>query len=275
MWSTLALATALTLAPHAGGDLKLTNDRATYGYLGPTRTDTKLLPGDIYYIAFDIENLDVGDDGQVLYSMGMDLLNSKGNKEFSQEPRDLKASNDLGGTSMPGYAATEIGTDTAPGEYTLKVTVTDRKSKKNATLTRKFEVLPKGFGLVRSGLTYFGQAPIPAPPLAVVGQGIVANTQIVGFDRDKDNKDQPNIGIEMAIRDESGKPTLGKPASDQVNMVPENLLKNLTMIPISEVVQLNRPGKFTITLRVTDKVSKKTAEVSFPIQVVDLKGGEK
>ena len=102
MWSTLALATALTLAPHAAGDLKLTNARATYGVLGATRADTKILPGDIYYITFDIENLDIGDDGEVRYSMGMELLNNKGKPEYSQEPRDLKARNDLGGTSMPG-----------------------------------------------------------------------------------------------------------------------------------------------------------------------------
>ena len=271
MWSTLALATALTLAPHAGADLKLSNDRATYGFLGPTRTDSKVLPGDIYYVAFDIENLEVGDDGLVLYTMGMDLLNSKGKPEFSQEPRDLQVRNDLGGNRLPAFAYAEIGTDTAPGEYTVKITVTDRRSKKTDTLTRKFEVVAKEFGLVRSNLTYFApQAPVPAPPLAVAGQTFLMNSQVIGFARDKDNKDQPNIGIEMVIRDEAGKPTLPKPLTDEVTKVPENLLKNLTTIPISEVLQLNRSGKFTITLRATDRLTKKTTEVTFPLQVVEL-----
>jgi hypothetical protein len=274
MWSTLALATALTLAPHAGGDLKLTNDRATYGYLGPTRTENKVLPGDIYYVAFDIENLDVGEDGKILYSMGMELLNSKGKPEFSQDPRDLEARNDLGGNRMPGFAAAEIGTDTAPGEYTIKVTVTDRKSKKSDTLTRKFEVGPKEFGLVRTGLTYFSREPPPAPPLGVTGQGILVNAQIVGFTRDKDKKDQPSIGIEMVIKDENGKPTLSKPITDEVTMIPENL-KNIQAIPISLPLQLNRSGKFTVHLRATDRLNKKTAEMSLPLQVLDLKAGEK
>ena len=268
MWSTLALATALTLAPHAGGDLKLTNDRATYGVLGATRTENKLLPGDVYYITFDIENLDVGEDGRVLYSMGMELLNSKGRPEYSQEPRDLEARNDLGGNRMPGFAAAEVGTDTAPGEYTIKVTVTDRRSKKSDTLTRKFEVLPKDFGLVRTYLTYFSQTPVPAPPLAVAGQAILVNCHVVGFMRDK-TSDQPNIGLEMTILDEQGSPvpTLKKPITDEVTM---NVPKNLAALPISMPVQLNRPGKFLVKLRATDRGNNKTAEVSIPLQVLEL-----
>src|SRR5689334_18004183 len=98
MWATLALATALSLAPHQEGELKLTHARSTYGVLGPVRESNKLLPGDIYFVRFDIENLKVGSDGTVLYSMGFELLNSKGNKEYAKDPTELTAKNDLGGT---------------------------------------------------------------------------------------------------------------------------------------------------------------------------------
>jgi hypothetical protein len=265
------LATALTLAPHAGGDLKLTNDRATYGVLGAPRTESKLLPGDIYYITFDIENLDVAEDGKVLYSMGMELLNSKGKAEYSQEPRDLEARNDLGGNRMPGFAAAEVGTDTAPGEYTIKVTVKDRRSMKSDTLTRKFEVLPKSFGLVRTYLTYFSQTPVPAPPMAVAGQAVLFNAHVVGFMRDEKAGDQPNIGLEMSILDDQGAPTLKKPITDEVT---KDVPKNLAALPISMPLQLNRAGKFTVKLKATDRKTNKTAEVSIPLQVVEL-GKEK
>jgi hypothetical protein len=267
MWATLALATALSLAPHQTGELKLTHARSTYGVLGPVRADDKLLPGDLYFVRFDIENLKVGSDGTVLYSMGFELLNSKGNKEYAKEPTDLTAKNDLGGTSMPGFAATEIGVDTAPGEYTMKVTVTDRSSKQTATLERKFEVLPKAFGIVRSMLAYATQSPLAAPSLAVPGQSMYLNFAVVGFTRakDKEGKEgQPSIAIEIVVLDEQGNPTLKKPLTDQVIEAP----KNTTGLPIIEVLQFNRTGKFTIKATVEDRVAKKKATMELPLKVV-------
>jgi hypothetical protein len=271
MWSTLALMTALSLAPHqAAGQLKLANVRATYGVLGATRTDNKLLPGDAYFITYDIENLTVGDDGLVLYGMGMELLNSRGKAEYSKEPQDLTARNALGGNRLPGFAQAEIGTDTAPGEYTLNVTVIDRKSKQKATLTRKFEVLPKDFGLVRASLTYYNPTPLPAPPLAVAGQAFLFNSLIVGFARagkDKDKDEHPDVGVELVILDEQGNPTVKKPIADEAG---KDVPKTALAIPVQVPLELNRPGKFTVKLTATDRLTKKTATVSMPIQVVEL-----
>src|SRR5262249_34189696 len=147
MLGTLVLATAMSLAPNDAGQLKLANERVCYGYLGPTREDTKFLPGDIFFVAFDIDGLSVGDDGSVLYSMGMEVLNSKGGPEYKRDPVPLASNNTLGGKSMPAFMAAEIGTDTSPGKYTLKVTVNDRRANTTAELSREFEVLPAGFGL--------------------------------------------------------------------------------------------------------------------------------
>lgn len=271
MWSTLALMTALSLAPHqAAGELKLTNVRTTYGVLGAPRADSKLLPGDAYFITYDIENLAVGDDGQVLYAMGMELLNSKGKAEYSQEPRDLTYYNNLGGNRMPSFAHAELGTDTPPGEYTLNVTVIDRKSKRKATLTRKFEVLPKDFGLVRPSLAYYGPNPMAAPPLAVVGQTFLFNCLAVGFSRagkDKDKDEHPDVSVELVILDEQGNPTLKKPITEEGG---KEVPKTALAIPIQLPIELNRPGKFTIKVTATDRLAKKTSTVSIPIQVVEL-----
>jgi hypothetical protein len=268
MWATLAFVTALGLAPHQSGDLKLTNVRATYGMLGATRTDNEFLPGDIYFVAFDMENLDVTEDGRVLYSMGMELLDSKGKAVFAKEPQDLEARNDLGGRTMPGFAASEVGTETPQGDYTLKVTVTDRRSKKSDTLTRKFKVLPRDFGLVRAHMAYFAQAPVPAPPLFVVGQAAVVNCGAVGFTRADKGQMQPNIALEMVVLDDQGSPTLKQPITDEVKM---NVPKNLSAIPISLPIQMNRPGKFTIKITAQDKLANKKSTVSIPIQVVETK----
>ena len=74
MLATLALSAAL-YAP-TQGELTLSNARPTYGILGAARKDAdmpKLLPGDQICVSFDIENLKIGDDGKVQYSIGMEV----------------------------------------------------------------------------------------------------------------------------------------------------------------------------------------------------------
>src|SRR5919198_4391549 len=106
MWATLAFAASLSLAPaqQPSGQLKLTNDRVTYGALGATRADTKLLPGDWFYVMFDIENLAVSKSGKVQYSMSMELTNSQGKTEVKKDPQDMEAMASLGGNKMPMFA---------------------------------------------------------------------------------------------------------------------------------------------------------------------------
>src|SRR5207253_753267 len=102
MLTTMTLFAALSLAPAQTGELELTNIRPTYGLMGPARPDNKLLPGDFFFVSYDIENIKVdGKTGKVLYSMGMECVDSKGKTQYKQEPRDLESVNSLGGSRLP------------------------------------------------------------------------------------------------------------------------------------------------------------------------------
>src|SRR5688572_19950855 len=102
MWVSYVLTTALSLTPGQPGDLELVNARVTYGVLGQERPDSKapkLLPGDVFVVSFDINNLKVKKDGRVQYSMGMELTRKgKLKPEFKKDPLDLEALNTLGGS---------------------------------------------------------------------------------------------------------------------------------------------------------------------------------
>src|SRR5713226_7158977 len=100
MLTTAVLIAALSLAPGQAGRLDLTNVRTTYGPLGISRSDTRLLPGDSFCISFDIEGITVDRGGKVLYSMTTVFTDSKGKTVFKQEPRDLEAINALGGSTV-------------------------------------------------------------------------------------------------------------------------------------------------------------------------------
>src|SRR5262249_42951128 len=156
--------------------------------------------------------------------------------------QDQDAFNLLGGNKLPAHAVAAVGLETAAGEYTLKVTVTDRISKKSETLSRKFTVLPKDFGLVQPRLFYLEGAS-PAPDVLVVGHTVLIHGLIVGFARDmKDTKNpQPNIAIEVTVKDEKGQATTMQPLKDSVTA---DVPQDLKAIPISFPLALNRTGKF-------------------------------
>jgi hypothetical protein len=276
MWATLAIASALSLAPAQTGKLEIKNDRITYGILGQERKESKILAGDLFFVSFDLEGLKVQEDGRVRYSIGMELINNKtGKAEFTRTGEEpLEATNALGGMRHPAFAFSEIGTDTVPGEYTLKLTVTDlvNKDKPTATLSRKFEVLPKAFGFVRVNLTTPPIGPqadtIPVPALQVVGQSCMVNFALVGFEVDAKTM-QPNLSVEMRILDDSGKATTAKPF---VGTADKNIPKEFrNIVPMQFLIALNRPGTYTIELTATDNMgTKKTAKQTMKLTVLDL-----
>jgi len=272
MWATLALSAALTVAPAQGGNLTLKNPRPTYGILGQDRKDKDtVLVGDVFTLAFDIDGLQTKEDGAVQYSVGMELFDSAGKSQFKQEPKDLEAVNSLGGNSMPAFALIEIRTDTKPGDYKLKVTVTDRLAKATKELTYPFKVAPPTLGFVQCNLAYPDQGYRPAPPVAAAGQTYWVNFAVVGFDLEK-TKMQPQFSVEMRVLDAAGKPTLSKPATggvDGLKSPVDDAFKKI--LPFQFALQLNRAGRYTIELKVTDKVSGKSATQTMDFTVVETK----
>ena len=66
------------------------------------------------------------------------------------------------------------------------------------------------------------------------------------------------------IASEKGKPILKKPVKFNID---EKVGIDIVVLPVQFLVPLNRPGDFTIELKVTDKVSKKVSAVTLPLRV--------
>src|SRR5438132_6343500 len=90
-----------SLAPGQSGQLKVSNVRTTHGPLGPTRPDNKILPGDLVCLSFDIEGFQANSAGKVLYGVGMEVADSKGDVLFKREPSQVELSNPGSGKSVP------------------------------------------------------------------------------------------------------------------------------------------------------------------------------
>jgi len=274
MWATLTLMSALSMAPGQAGELELSNVRVTYGRLGPTRKDTKFLPGDVYFITFDTEGLQFDKEGKAKYSMKMDLKDPMGKSMFKslEQEKDLFSIQGGGRVTLDAYAA--IQTDTKPGEYTLDLTVTDQASKKTGKLSRKFEVAEKGFGLVRVNAAYDAGGPngpvFPSPGLGCVGQVLFLHFAVTGFDRRDDKMKQPALRLEMRMLDADGKPTLTKPVSEDLPKADDMVPEQLTVIPLFFPLALTKAGKYTVELTASDLLNKnKVSRVTYPITVIE------
>jgi hypothetical protein len=266
MLTTLAFLAALPLAPAQSGSLQLTNPRFTYGILGPVRPDAKVLPGDNLALQFDIENVSVDKEGKVKYSTSLDVLDPGGKSIFMQAPREQEVYNTLGGNSLPGSAAVFIGLEQAPGEYTLKVTVTDTAARKSATLAQKFQVLPKAFGFIGLNTTSDVEGRVPSGILSV-GESLFVNVAVIGFSREGAMK-QPNLVVEMRVLDDKGQPTLPSVPKVFTDVVDKDVPEKAAVVPFQFLVSLNRPGKFTVELKATDKLTNKTVTQKLPFTVV-------
>jgi hypothetical protein len=270
MWTPLLLTSVLALGPAQAGGLHLTNVRNTYGMLGGTRADSKFVPGDVLFVGFDIENISIGDDGRVQYTMAMEAVDKNNKAIFKQDPAEKTDYVPLGGTKLPGRAFLEIGWDQEPGPYTLKLTVTDLKTKATQSFTKPFEVVKREFAVVAVFTSVDVKGDIPAPTTGVVGQAPFIQFALVGFDRAADPKNpkappRPNLTMEMMPVDERGQPTLKKAESLTVT---DGLDEKELGLSMRFMVPLTRPGKFTVRLKATDNLSKKTATFELPLAVL-------
>lgn len=276
MWSSALLVSLLAMSPaQSAGKLTISNIRNTYGELGGARPAGKFMPGDHIHVAFDIDNISIDPEGRVQYRMAMEVLDKDKKPVLKQDPTDKTDFVPLGGGKIPGRAYVSIGLDQEPGIYTIKLTVTDIATKSADAFTVPFEVAKKELAIVQVYTSVDERGTIPAPTTGIVGQSIFVQFGVVGFDRstekptdpkaDPKSVSQPDISLEMAPIDAAGTPTLGKPLSFKFNA---GLDDKAAGIPMRLMVPLTRVGKFSVRIKATDNLTKKSTVFDLPITVL-------
>jgi hypothetical protein len=266
VWCSITLLATAALAPLQADQLAVTNVRPTYGVLGAPRSDTKYLPGDEFVLSFDIQGAKVNPAGKILYSVGMEVTDPKGQVQFKQLPNDLEAEARSGSTTLPACASVQIGLDQEPGTYTVKVSVTDRVAGVTREIARTCEILPRAFGLVRVRITSDSEGRNPVGSLRL-GQTVWINFAAVRFGSNPSSK-QPQVSVVMRVLDAAGRPILGKPSRGEIT---KDVPANVRALPMQFALAVNRTGKFTVELTATDHIAGKTCNVSFPITVAKAK----
>jgi hypothetical protein len=275
MFTAIALAAFLGGTPAQPGNLTLTNVRTTIGELGPPRDGSKLLPGDILFIAYDIDGLTIDAEGIAKYTMALEVNDAAGKLVFRQDPREMFDFVPLRGNKLPGRGFITVGLDQPPGNYSCKISVTDPKTKATGSLNVKFEVLKKDFGVVAVFTAYDLLGEISAPTIGQVGQKLIIHFSIAAFERDAKTK-QPNVEVQFQVYDDKGQPLF---VDDKGKVTPRKFIQDAKSAnPVKEgdgafalqfPIFMNRPGKFVVEITATDLVSsaKKQSSYKLPITI--------
>lgn len=263
MGTSLVLLIALTLVPGQGG-VALKNARSVTGEFGIERKDNKILPGDLFYLSFDITGIKPDADGNIPYEMSMEVFDAKKNPIFKQQPLKRNDPQPFGGGSLPARAFTYVGPNQEPGQYILKVTVKDPTNGSSDTLERTFEVLPKAFGIVSVYTAADPRGEIPAPRQGVVGQVPWLHYSLVGFERDKTTK-YPKLNVEVITYNDKGQKLLPKPLTQDFE---KEAGETDFVFPLRFAMPFNTPGKYVVEVKATDKIAGKTAKIAVPVTVL-------
>jgi hypothetical protein len=208
-------------------------------------------------------------DGKARYTLTTDVKDKAGKVKSQGDPVPRTDFVPLGGGKVPVVTFSALGVDTEPGEYTLKVTATDTggtdpAKQPTGSVEYKFEVLKPDLGIVGVQVTSDKSGHFPTPTTGYVGQFLWIRYSAVGFKRDPAKKNQPDLKFEMTILDDKGEPTLATPLTDEAKALEDNQ----PIVTAWMYVPLTRTGKFTVRLKVTDKVAGKTATFDLPIKAI-------
>jgi len=266
----------LGLSSGPAAALEITKVRSVYGPFGGARPVNKFLPGDMIFLAYQIDGLTMeADTGYVKYDIKIEVIDSSDKVIFKRENNPTQLHLHLGGARVSERAQVALGVEQAPGKYSLRVTVTDlgagkEKAPPAKSFTYDFEVLKRDFALVAPSL------PSVVTTLGFQGQrDLTAGCVLVGMARNA--KKIPDVELRMRIFDDKGKPTLPKPfvadllkiLPDAKDLPPDFDITKQEAIFLPFPVVIHRAGDFTVEIEAYDRIAKKTAKVTFPLKVLE------
>lgn len=264
MW-TAAAALLLSLAPHQDGKLSISNLRATYGVPGIVREGNKVNPGDVLYLCFDVTGVKLDAEGRATYSLTTEIKDGAGEIQFKHTGKPVTVQGLLGGDRISAFSTVDVGTKQKAGEYSVQITIKDEGA--SASTKATFNLTEPDFALVHV-MTALDSDRKGVAASSTVGQTVYISGQIVGFK--KDNEGSPNIQVELSILDETGTATTKTPITGNIDSK-SKIPSGAEALPVQVPVGLNRPGKFTAAIKITDQISGKTNSLKLPLVVSEAK----
>jgi hypothetical protein len=257
-----AVVVLLLSACGAWAKVEVVNVQASLGPLGPERVSADYYPHDEVFHRYTVTGLQSDASGGIDVTLESRIFDAAG-KDVQTSRDPLKGKLELAGGSFAGTSVVRLDEQFSAGDYTLIVTVKDNLSGEQTQFSRKFTVKPAQFTII-SPRFFYGDTEQPAPAGGLVGQLLRVRLKAIGF-----RGNQGKIDAELAVQvlDEQGKELLPQPKRGTLKSDDVKEVRAATTLNFTEVINLNRPGIFTLRMIVTDKIGKQTTSLDVPLVV--------
>jgi hypothetical protein len=240
--------------------------RLTYGLGGTTRPAT-VVAGEGCCLAATIGGLTLGRDGSVDCTLEGELLDPSGKQVIPFEAVRLRDPLAFGGRSITYLSRLRLSAGNVPGDYRLRMRVTDRLGSRASSGELKLEVKPlETFSAVNPTIQC-GRDCTMAGSILTVGQYAFVNLFVGGY-AVKDNR--PRITVTYSILDAKKQAVTPRPITLSVDTGEERsrpLDPKLDLLPACLDVWANRPGSFTLHVDIHDEIADKKLIYDLPFLV--------
>jgi len=260
----LAGLAGLFLISSATRALDIVQMEAAHGVFGPERRTLEFYPLDEVFFRFRVTGAKVDADDKTDVEVGMKLSAADGKIVFEHR-YSIRRQLSLGDGSLPGYAVVNASEKVVPGNYTFTVQVNDRLAGTTASVERKLVCKPPVFQVLAVRFWRDPEGKIPATNGGQLGEAVHLKLRVVGFDT---SKKKVKTTLTMILLDDRGQPVGDKPKVIKAELnSPEDVAK-ATQVNFNSLFYLNRPGNFTLRLKVDDVEGEQTTIYDTPLKVL-------
>jgi len=150
------------------------------------------------------------------------------------------------------------------GKNTLMITVSDKLSEESASFERPITGKKAKLQIVALEFFHDADGKLPASTNGALGEPLHFRLRVIGFDRSKEK-----IHTELAVQtlDAEGKENLPKPQVLNFQEKDARAVQNTGFVFFTSNIGLNRVGKFTLRITVTDRSTNQSTKLEVPVTV--------
>jgi len=246
------------------------NVEPTYGgFFGPARPNAEFYPPqDLLFVRYQLRGVryrevpaftsggavDLEFRAQLIDGHGETLLTNVG---------PIQGGTSFGGPCFPGYAFLPLTTALPPGQYTLRLTVTDKVSSATARFERPVTLAPARLAVNAALYALDADGKVAVRPDALTtGYALYHRLNVVGLDGSKEFLEVTDL-LELIDADTGKVLQRSETPVRQPNPRTPILTGHFTWA----LGVLTRPGRFIHRHTITDKVSGKSVVLELPLCV--------
>jgi len=247
----------------AQAKLQIENVQACYGPFGPERKAFELYPFDNLFIRFTVTGLKTDAAGKADTTVKVKLVDAKGRVigEYTFSSTGLLT---LGGQSFLVFVNLPMRDQVPIGKNTLMIMVSDKLSEESASFERPITGKKGKLQIVALEFFHDADGKLPASTNGALGEPLHFRLRVIGFDRSKEK-----IHTELAVQtlDAEGKENLPKPQVLNFQEKDARAVQNTGFVFFTSSIGLNRVGKFTLRITVTDRSTNQSTKLEVPVTV--------